>query len=528
MILDFFNFFSSFSTLGTLSLLRISFFLRTLSTLWWFLKFSAQIVIHKRNIAFIPNITKIFIVCFLVSILFISNNAFAGIDEEIKSTFNGMINTTSPDAYTTERRGVFHGGSVVARNQIKEISVLNFTKPHAGAGCAGMDLYGGSFSYINKEEFVNFLRTVAGNSQGYAFQIALSSMCEKCAQQMDALQRKVQELNQYLGNSCQLAQGIVNDSLGAMGRKGLNDASLIGHFEGIGDAFEMGNAKNAQEIYNNIANSSNENMDSITGNIVWSILNKSLVYKNNTELKQTIMSLTGTVIQSTDSNDVKILPGKLYSLEDLVNGGKVKSYVCNTYAVTGCLNPSTVDTKIKGLREYIITMFNGTNDYNSANTSNASIGSSGASSSSDSSNSSGNIASTNIGIINKLHSNSGSLTKEEINFVNSIPSSYFAMIRNIAEVDVGSAKVFVKNIANSLALEYAHGILENMFVQINSLVHTSDSAYIKILKEQVQGIKDDVNNDILRLSMKYGNDIEIHEYYNTFMENLQVKNMYPY
>lgn len=151
----------------------------------------------------------------LLVISLITNKANATLNDDLDKVFNSMSNKTNPHAYETERRGVISGGSLEIRNEIKSANILSMTSPKVQAGCGGIDLYGGSFSYINKDEFIAFLRSVAANAQGYAFEIALSSMCEKCMQTIETLQRKVQELNQYFGNSCQLAQGIVNDSLSA-------------------------------------------------------------------------------------------------------------------------------------------------------------------------------------------------------------------------------------------------------------------------------------------------------------------------
>jgi predicted DsbA family dithiol-disulfide isomerase len=77
-------------------------------------------------------------------------------------------------------------------------------------------LFGGSFSFINFNQFVQLMRNVAGNAAGYAFQLAVGAMCPWCASVMTDLQKKIQEMNQMFSNSCRLAQGLVNDTVKAL------------------------------------------------------------------------------------------------------------------------------------------------------------------------------------------------------------------------------------------------------------------------------------------------------------------------
>ena len=94
------------------------------------------------------------------AVFFLSTSAQADLEGELDKMFNDLHNTTRPKAYMTERRGVISGGSIVQRNYIRDLNPITMTAPRIEAGCGGIDLYGGSFSYINKDEFVNFLSQV--------------------------------------------------------------------------------------------------------------------------------------------------------------------------------------------------------------------------------------------------------------------------------------------------------------------------------------------------------------------------------
>ncbi|WP_435339268.1 conjugal transfer protein TraH [Morganella morganii] len=127
--------------------------------------------------------------------------------------FNEMSNTTRPGIHQTQRRGVIAGGRVTTKARIFDENLVSFVPPSWKAGCGGVDLFGGSLSFVNADQIVQLMRAVAANAKGYAFQLALDNVFPDGAKWIENFQKKVQALNQHLGNSCQLAQGIVNDSL---------------------------------------------------------------------------------------------------------------------------------------------------------------------------------------------------------------------------------------------------------------------------------------------------------------------------
>ena len=78
--------------------------------------------------------------------------------------FDTMLNHTAPTAHLGQRRGVLTGGSVNARNRIMNESLWHFVPPSFDAGCGGIDLFAGSFSFISAEQFQNLLRAIAANA----------------------------------------------------------------------------------------------------------------------------------------------------------------------------------------------------------------------------------------------------------------------------------------------------------------------------------------------------------------------------
>ncbi len=178
-----------------------------------------------------------------------SSMSQASLQQEMNQLFGSMTNTTAPGVFESQRRGVISGGSVVVRNRIMNENLVSMVPPSFQAGCGGIDMFAGSLSFVNADQFVQLLRSVAANAKGYAFQLALSAMCEKCSQHMETLQKKIQQLNEYFGNSCQMAQGVVNDTLAAFGKKGQTEASMLSSLKGAGDIFTSWSESNGKNPY---------------------------------------------------------------------------------------------------------------------------------------------------------------------------------------------------------------------------------------------------------------------------------------
>ena len=132
---------------------------------------------------------------------------------------NIMSNTTNPQSYQSASRHVFAGGGIVAKNKIFSSDVISFTPPSFTAGCGGINMYLGSFSFINKDQIVTLFRSIAQNAIGYLFKIALKALSEMISSTIEEFQNIVQKLNEFLGNSCQIAQGLVDGGIEALMNK---------------------------------------------------------------------------------------------------------------------------------------------------------------------------------------------------------------------------------------------------------------------------------------------------------------------
>ena len=142
-------------------------------------------------------------------------------------------NVIGPTAFEGQSAGYYSLGNVWTRFPQKTTNVANLQLPRARAGCGGIDIFAGSFSFINASEMVALLKAVANNAVGFAFSLAIDTVCPECNKIMQEFSQKAQLMNNLSINSCEMAQGLV----GGLWPKGdLADKAIceaIGNSEGI-------------------------------------------------------------------------------------------------------------------------------------------------------------------------------------------------------------------------------------------------------------------------------------------------------
>lgn len=135
-----------------------------------------------------------------------------------------MSNVTTGGALdTTNRHGLF-GGSIAARTPIVAFAPINFTPPHASAGCGGVDLYMGSFSFVSKAQVVSMFKAIMNNATGLLFKAAIKLISPATDSVLTDIQTMMGKLSQMQMNSCQIATAGV-DWLSNAKEKGFDEAN---------------------------------------------------------------------------------------------------------------------------------------------------------------------------------------------------------------------------------------------------------------------------------------------------------------
>jgi len=239
--------------------------------------------------------------------LMISFSAFAqDVAQDLNTFFEGIdvaSNVTQAQAYQSQAGGYYGGGSVYARTPVRQYSLVTLDMPHFRAGCAGIDLYNGSLSYISGNKLTELGSHIMKDGGAYAIDVMLATTVPEIKQVRDFLQSTVQTINQANINSCESAQNLVGGlwpktlasqqkichDQRSMGKSGLAADYVQARMECATDRYQM----SMQEASNDSERAAQVVLDK---NLVWSILRQADFFKENKELSELVMNLTGSII----------------------------------------------------------------------------------------------------------------------------------------------------------------------------------------------------------------------------------------
>lgn len=444
----------------------------------------------KNNIPF-----KRTILGLAVSLLLSSSSFAGGLNDTLSEIFNGMANVTEPGVYELQRRGVIAGGGVVTRSKVVNTQMMTFTPPSWKAGCGGIDLYLGSFSFINADQFIELLRAVAANSAGYAFEIALDNVCPQCMVVMNGLQKSMQQLNQFAGNSCQLAKGIVTEGAEQIGMQTRNSKTLSAMASGLMDDWSSTYQEvqsNLDEIYHQ--NRPDEYNEKFIGNVVWQVSKKTnlsswiLSGNGGDATLEMLMSLTGTVVieelKQANPNDSKVSPVTTYPnilrLRDFVNGSHgadVEIYECSDgKGPNQCLSLKKKKQVVMGLKQLIEDSLVGTADH--------------------------------PGMIdywaNTIDTKGQEPSQQQKNIVTALPMGMGAKLRELSIHSPSAAKTVAEGASGALATAIALESAMAMIRSVQSAMINADDAKKAQMKEVIQQTYRDLEQDRIALQKNYG------------------------
>ena len=265
-------------------------------------------------------------------------------------------NVTGPSAFEGQSAGYYSLGNVWTRFPQKTTSIANLQLPRARAGCGGIDIFAGSFSFINASEMVALLKAVANNAVGFAFSLAIDTVCPECSKIMQEFSQKAQLMNNLSINSCEMAQGLVG---GVWPKGDLADKAIceaIGNSEGIFTDYAAAKhgcgTRGQRASTNESAGADYADVNpGVPRNYTWHVLKQSAFFNPggtfDRDLAEYAMTLIGTVIYVPPRDDE---PGKFVpfagdasstlvtALLDGTQGQSVRVFQCDE--PDQCLNPT--------------------------------------------------------------------------------------------------------------------------------------------------------------------------------------------
>jgi conjugative transfer pilus assembly protein TraH len=291
----------------------------------------------------------------------------ADLNAEMQAMFNdlgALGNVTSPGAFRGQAMNLYTGGSLMMRAPGKNYPLINAQLPSLRAGCGGIDLFGGAFSFINKQQFVALLQNIGSNAVGYAFKLALQSISPDIDKLLTELQDQINKINAMNINSCEAAQALVNGVVGEFDNSVQSGCANIAQY--LGSVTDRADARftcatNAPAVVKSAANSGDPNIRNATfvkGNVIWLALNQVGGTISQQE-KELIMSVIGTVILYPPADDgsgamPRYLEPSIVGLRDLLLGRgasatdgnvDIEVYVCDE--PSECLNPTRTTVSAK-------------------------------------------------------------------------------------------------------------------------------------------------------------------------------------
>ncbi len=257
---------------------------------------------------------------------------------------NSNTNYSSGGAYKSQRRGYYATPSVYVRNSVVDVRPISMAMPTFRGGCGGIDMFAGSFSHINADQFIALLQAIPSNAMGYAFQLALETVSPSIADIMNQMESVMRSMNINNLNSCELGKSIVNT--------GLSKFDAGSEMVCVNKQMEKGIASDLAQAKKNCT-SGGERSSTLSSNDIpqderivdvnyaWNAVSKLGVDK---EMKEFLQTLTGTIIVQNSSGDnsssiVKVYPSlatDTNTVNALLYGGGMKRYICDE--TTKCLN----------------------------------------------------------------------------------------------------------------------------------------------------------------------------------------------
>jgi len=298
-----------------------------------------------------------------VSIVFICFSAsLANAETWMEDFYNqagASMNVTGPGSYQSQSGNVITGGGLSVRIPPKNIQLYNFNPPNLKMGCGGIDLWAGSFGFINKAQFVAFLRNIGQNALGFFFELALKTMAPEIHGVIKGLQDAAQKMNNNSLNACETTKRMFSDNVPELSEgagfeeRAKSFATALGN---VGDRLSAIDtyAPNLKKTIDDLKNVKLTNPTAIINsggqeqkpigdyNLVQRVLTASGPSIFSDDEVNLIMSLTGTIIvktptTNTDPNEIieTHIPPTITHLTDFIGNRTTLT----SYKLNECGNP---------------------------------------------------------------------------------------------------------------------------------------------------------------------------------------------
>lgn len=296
----------------------------------------------------------------------------AKLNDELNKFFDragASVNVSSGEIYEGQKAGYMTGGGITVRGRIMDTKPLTVSLPKFDAGCGGIDIFNGGFSFIDHKQLVDTLKSIGSSAYGYAFLLGLETVSPQVSGVIKNLQTWSNNINSLNINSCETAQLAIGS---VWPRKTAASQEICKRFasaEGWRTNYVKSRHDCAQEnFHKSISGKENQLKWQEEINIAWESIQKQSYLAQNKDLAEFFMSLMGTVIFRGEDN--KTIPDRKPSkikdeafLQALMEGGVATIYTCEDK--NQCLrvsekeiNFSASDSWLGRVREQLVNIQN--------------------------------------------------------------------------------------------------------------------------------------------------------------------------
>jgi conjugative transfer pilus assembly protein TraH len=213
---------------------------------------------------------------------------------------NGTLaNVTGPGAYKAQTQNIYIGGEMQLRFPARSYQLWSYSLPSGPRfGCGGADIFLGSFSHINSDQFKQMLEEVARAYVALTFKAALKSINPLIESVIGDLQKTLESFSQYNASACTWAQAAVDATSAVTGMTAENTC-ISGAMKFFGDSVSQASVRckagisetnNALKASGNLALREMADRDI---NLIWDALSASTL---SAAEKEVFMNVAGTVI----------------------------------------------------------------------------------------------------------------------------------------------------------------------------------------------------------------------------------------
>ena len=146
-------------------------------------------------------------IMFALSLVIVSQSARA---DDLGDAFNYLVSHTDAGSYNSQVKGYVTGGALNVSFPSGSVTLISITPPDYEAGCGGISMFLGGLAYISGSEFTAMLKNIATAALGYAFNLALRTLCPVCSTILADLQKAAQLASELAMNQCRISMGLVN------------------------------------------------------------------------------------------------------------------------------------------------------------------------------------------------------------------------------------------------------------------------------------------------------------------------------